>query len=631
MRYLFYAIIIAILAGCSSNIIQESTTPKSKPNIVSTSYYSLGETAYLNNDFDTAISLFKRAAQGDPGAIHIKERLLETLAISSYYKPEYQLELIELGELYYSEGLYSPKMLLILADAFRMNENFEKANFYYQLAVQLKPTMKNLTLYYVFQKQFFPPENKKLLDKAAKMPWKARDEVIMLGSLIGELDPEQGTEILLKAYERWDDEQSLKPLLTAFEKAGKIDRILKIIQQRVDETKSVSDGIITFMVGKYYALHQYENVLLNKETCYKVGSEEILKFLFFSAININETEIGIEAGLTIEGFNNIPAELQASFYSYLAKLFIDTNDNEKAVEYLVKCNDISVIRNLVFNYDLKNDVIQREKIFSILKDYQTVSTEEDAVNYLFSILHTQLENKEIAIIYIELVSPEYLKTNNLAFPAATIFLQNSLDLEKAKQYIELDPDAEYSSNEIISSLLYNTGHDTLAFKLCLQEFSQNPAPHVSTYLRYSILADKLDSRENMINILQNGIIAYPQNFDLMNALGYMIAKHELVEHYELAYELLEKAVKLAPESEMIWDSLAWLYFKNGFPKIALDKMNVPLSKEIKNSEIAYHLGAIYLELGQKKLAKQYLELAVQINDDDDSITNSKLLLIDMKK
>ncbi len=202
MKYLLYTIIVIILAGCSANAPQKPNFPESKPNIISTSYYTMGETAFQNNDFDTAISLFKRAAHEDPGAIHIKERLLETLAISSYYKEEYQQELIDLGELYFSEGLYSTKMLLILADAYRITENFEKANYYYQHAVKIEPTMKNLTLYYVFQKEFYPPADKKLLNKAAKYPWKNRDEVIMLGSLIGEYDSESGSEILIKVYER---------------------------------------------------------------------------------------------------------------------------------------------------------------------------------------------------------------------------------------------------------------------------------------------------------------------------------------------------------------------------------------------------------------------------------------------
>jgi len=631
MKYLYFVIIVFILSGCTQNISNEPEAPESNPNIISTSYYTMGETAYLNNDFDTAINLFKRAANNDPGAIHIKERLLETLAISSYYKEEYQRDLIELGELYYSENTFSMKMLLILADAYRIAENFEKADQFYNITIKTEPTLKSLTLYYVFQKSFFPPEDVTLLDEAAELPWKNRDEVIMLGSLIGEIDPERGTEILVKAYERWDDEQSLKPLLTAFEKAGKQDEILDLIQQRVEEDKYVSDGIITFMIGKYYTLRQFEKVINNKEICYSVGSEEILKFLFFSAINLNEYELGIEAGLVIEQFDNIPEELQASFLSYLAKLYIDTENNEKALEYLVKCNDISVIRNLMFQYDFQNDTALREKLFTLLQNYSVASAEVDAVNYLFSILFTQLEQEDQAINFIEKVPIEYLISQNLALPAATIYLQNTLNIEKAKELIELTPDPDYSSNEIISSLLYNTGHDTLAFELCLQEFDENPKPHVSTFLRYSILADKLDTHQNMIAILKDGIAGYPENADLMNALGYMIAKYELTDHYDLAYELLEKAVKIDPDSEMIWDSLAWLYFKDGKFEEALIAMNVPLSKEIRNSEIAYHLGAIYLELGQKAKAKKYLELAVQINDDEDSVNLAKQLMTYIKK
>jgi tetratricopeptide (TPR) repeat protein len=626
MKYIPYIFIMAMIAGCAANKVIEQPEPKSNPNIISTSYYTVGETAYQNNDLETAITLFKRASLADPGALHIKERLLETLALTYYLNEEYQLELTALGEKYYAEGTYTNKMLLILADAYRLTNNFERADFFYRLAIDLEPSLKNLTLYYIFRKEFYPPADEKLLKKAIKMPWKNRDDVIRLGSLIGEINSEEGTEILLKAYSKWDDERSLKPLLTAFEKAGQTNKILETIQERVDEDKYTSDGIITFLIGKYYTLRKYDKVIQNKDIIYKVGSEEILKYLFFSAISSRKYELGKEAGLIIEDYDNIPQELKPSFYSYLAKLYIDTDDYDKAVEYLVKCGDISVIRSLIFQYNFQHDLQVREKLFSLLQDFATKSGESDAVNYLFSILYTQLGDRASAIKFIDIVSPDYLITNNLTLPAATIYLQNDLDISKARELIDLAPDPEYSSNEIISSLLYNTGHDSLAYQLCLQEFEENPKPNVSTYLRFSILADKFDSPRNMLKVLKEGTQLYPDNVDLMNALGYMIAKYELLDNYELAHKLLTRAVEIDPENEMIWDSLAWFYFVDGDPEAALQAMNVPLSKEIKNSEIAYHLGAIYLELNERKQAKKYLEMAVQINDDEDAVSKAKILL-----
>ena len=626
MKYLYIAVLSAVLAGCSVNQISRRKLPESNPNIISTSYYTLGETAYQNNDFEAAINLFKRASLSDGGSIHIKERLLETMAISSYYKAEYLKELIELGEMFYAEGLYSVKMLLILADACRLDQNYEKAEQYYSLALEMQPTMHNLALYYVFRKEFYPPADTTLLDKAIALPWKNRDDVIRLAILFNDFDPERSLEILLDVYEKWDDEQSLKSLLTAFEKAGKQDDILRVIQERVNEDKDVSEGLIIFLISKYFSLWQFEKIVENRDVIFKTENEEILRFLFFSTINLDEYELGIKAGLAIEELDGVPPNLKSSFYTYLIKLFIDNGDLEKAVEYLVKSNDNTLVREMLFQYDYRNDVESREKLFVILRNYASASGETDVVNYLFSIIHTQLENRQQAIQLLESVSEKYLIENELTSLAAAIYLRNVPDLTKARYLIELAPDSVYTSNEILSSLLYGSGHDSLALTVCLLEFDENPVPHVSTYLRFSILADKLDSRQNMLPIMIKGLELYPENADLMNALGYMIAKFEMKDYYDLAYKLLHEIVELEPDNEMFWDSLAWLYFVDGNPKKALQTMEIPLSKEIRHSEIAYHLGAIYLELGHEDFARQFLELAVEIDDDEQSVKISRELL-----
>ena len=55
-------------------------------------------------------------------------------------------------------------------------------------------------------------------------------------------------------------------------------------------------------------------------------------------------------------------------------------------------------------------------------------------------------------------------------------------------------------------------------------------------------------------------------------------------------------------------------------------MEVPLSKKINNSEIAYHIGEIYLGLNKKKKAEFYFNLAVELNNEKQSVQLSKEIL-----
>ena len=626
MKNILNIIIILTMTGCAINQSLEKDVLPDTSSLQSVNYYAFGEAAFLENDMESAIVFFKRADAADSHNVYIKERLIETLAIASYLKEEYKTELLELGEKYYRQDLYTPKMLIILADAFRLQEMYVEADKYFLLSIKQQSSMNILIHYYKFRMNFFPPADIKLLDQALDLPWTQRDDILMLGELYGQIDAEKGLEILTKAYEKWGDEKSMAPLLTAYNKKGEKSKILELIRKRIDDNKSVADPIKAFLITRYFAQKEYEQILAIQQECFEVGTEEVLKSLFFSAINLNEYKTGIEAGQALEDLGVIPTDMMSSFNSYRAKLYFDSGQTDRTLEYLLKSDDMSSFLDLIMMYEFENNPDILGKLLNLLEKYRIATQKNDEVSYLLSLIYSQMEDKEKAIEAIDSVSLEYLQSNKLTFPAATIYLKNTANVEKARELIELDPDPEFTANEIISSLLYGMQHDSLAFKLCLLEFSENEKPLAATFLRYYILADKYDNQENMMKIIKRGLDMYPDNVDLMNTVGYMIADLQIESEYELAKQLLEEAVIKAPESEMIWDSLAWLYFRLGLYKQALEAMEVPLSKEIKNSEIAYHLAEIYLKLNKGKKAKEYLQLTIEIDDDENSVKLAEKLL-----
>ena len=625
MKNIIYIIIISLLVGCAANqTIQEIPDTS---NRLSINYYAFGEAAFLDHDMESAVAFFKKADAADPNNIQIKERLLETLAIASYQNETYKAEILELGESYYQRGLYTPRMLLILADAFRLQEMFSEADKYYLLGIELEPSMQLFLHYYKFRAQYFPPADDKWLEKALKMPWNNKDDVLMLGELYGSIDAEKGLEILTEAYERWGDEQSMGLLLSAYDKKGEKNKILELIQKRIDEGKPVSDPVKAFLITRYFAQKEFEKVLTLQHECFNIGTDDVLKALFFSAINLNEYEIGIQAGLALEELATIPAEMMISFNSYLAKLYFDSGQNDKTLEYLLKSDDLKSLTNLVFQYDFENDDQILKKILLLLEEYRKVTKNKDDIAYILALIYSHDKDSDKSIAAMNDVSMDYLLANNLTIAAATIYLQNAADIDKARELIELaPPDSQFTTNDIIAGILFGTEQDSLTFEICLQELNENEKPKSTIFIQYALVAEKYDSKSNIIERVKRGLEMYPDNLDLMNAVGYMIADEQIEEEYELSLQLLEKAVQIAPENEMIWDSLAWVYFRMGRYNDALDAMKLPLSKEIKNSEIAYHLGEIYLKLNNKTEAENYLKLAVEIADDENSIKLAEKIL-----
>ncbi|MCK4655092.1 MAG: hypothetical protein KAU01_11680, partial [Candidatus Cloacimonetes bacterium] len=544
-KHFSYLIILTLLAGCSVNKITQQEP--SEANIISANYFSFAEAALQQKDITTAIDLYKKADAADSNNVYIKEKLLEILAIGALFNPEYQDEIIKLGEEYYSRKLYSEKILSIIAETYRTQENFEKAKKFYKRAIKIQPTVRNLTTYYIFQKQNDPPTDPDLLERALEFPWKDKEQILRIAELISEYDIQKSLKILEKVYNIWDDEKSLTSLLTTYEKAGKPDKVLELLQQRINEKKSLSDPIKTFLIGKYYTLKQYDKVLENQELCFKVSKSEILKYLFFAAIQLEEFETGIKTGHAIEKADDLTDEFKPSFYTYFAKLFFSTGDNEKAVDYLIKANDVHIIRNLIYEYDFDKDEDIRKKILNLLSSLLEKTENKDLANFLLGIVYTRLEDNDIATEYMNEISDDFLKENDLLFIAASIHLQNSLDIKKAQSLLEKLEQEELTTNEIIAGLLFGTENDSISYFMLKTEIIENSKPHISTFIRYSILAERFNTIDSLITLLEKGIKLYPENADLLNGLGYMIAKHGVEEKYDHAETLLEKALILEPE------------------------------------------------------------------------------------
>jgi tetratricopeptide (TPR) repeat protein len=511
-----------------------------------------------------------------------------------------------------------------LAETYKIQQNYKRAGKFFKLAIKQKPTARNQVAYYLFQKEHDPPADKKLLFKALEFPWKDKNLILTTAELIGEFDAEKSLEILEKAYERWDDEVSFTPLLTTYEKVGKANKILDLLQQRLDEKKPVSAPLTTYLIGRYFTLKDYDKVIENKDTCFQIGTNEILRFLFFAAFQKKDYELAVQTGEAIEQSQDLGEELKGSFYSYLVEIYIATEEDDKVVESLIKCDNVHIIRNLMLDYDYKNDEKLQVRFKTILDSF--LVKRKETGYYLLAIFYTNLEEKEPALEYLSQIPDEFLAENELLFEAAALYLQNGLEIEKARTLLEKLEDAELTSNEIIAGLLFRTQDDSIAYEMLKQEINRNPQPHITTFIRYSLLAERYGKIDSLVIYLEKGIEIFPDNADLLNTLGYLIAKYGLEDKYDLSEQLLTKALELEPENAMIWDSMAWLHFKKGFFKKALKAMEIPLKSKIEHSEIAYHLGEIFLKLDKKEKAEKYLKQAIELANDDDAVEISRKIL-----
>ena len=138
----------------------------------------------------------------------------------------------------------------------------------------------------------------------------------------------------------------------------------------------------------------------------------------------------------------------------------------------------------------------------------------------------------------------------------------------------------------------------------LAEFPDN-----SELLYWSALtADQLDQVAQAEKFYLRLLARDPQNADALNAYGYMLT--ERTDRYQEAYELIQQAHAMQPDSAAIADSMGWVLYKLGRYDEALDYLQQALTLQY-DPEIAAHLGEVLWVTGQQKQARLVWQAALQ--------------------
>ncbi len=117
----------------------------------------------------------------------------------------------------------------------------------------------------------------------------------------------------------------------------------------------------------------------------------------------------------------------------------------------------------------------------------------------------------------------------------------------------------------------------------------------------AMLAEKNQQFDLMEITLRKVIQLAPDSQHAYNALGYSLADRNL--RLQEAYDLIKKALSLAPEDPFIMDSMGWVEFRLG----RLEKAEELLKRAFAikaDPEIAAHLGEVLWVLGREDEAKK---------------------------
>ena len=617
-RFIFLAFVVS--AGCSVNK-EIAETPKVNTRFANAAnYYALAEAAVLQREYFTAVRLFKSADAEDPENIYIKEKLLELLSFLALYDDKFNAEVIQNGTDFYQRGFYSSSMLLFLAEAHRAENNFAEADKFYKISLKEDALAHYYVSYYIFQKNYYPPADVKLLYKALESPDISRESLLTTAELLSEADPDKSVEIAEETYAKFKDEHSLKMLLTIYEKSEKFSAIKELLQNRIDDGDDLSDQLKIYLIRSYFFSADYDKIIQNSEICFSVNNNDILRYLFFASIETKEFELAISAGKAIEILGDLPEELVSPFNAYFGDAYYSAGMDEKAVKYFAMSTTYDVILELLRKYAGERD--RMDKLVNNISEL----LEDDPGNLIMGFsLYLQKDVKEAEQLLTK-VSLDFLKVHSLVREVAITHLDNSGNVELATQLLEEVKDKTVTADATIALFFYNNGKDKIAYKYFMKELEANPKPDLGIFVITSVIAERIDTSAQTLQILEKGLELYPKSPDILNAFGYFVANNDIADKYEEAEKHLSVALEQDPQNLMIRDSMAWLYFKIGKYQDALSAMNVSVGEPLENSEIAYHLGEIYLKLNDKESAGIFLQKAVELNNEEKSVQRSIELL-----
>jgi tetratricopeptide (TPR) repeat protein len=163
-----------------------------------------------------------------------------------------------------------------------------------------------------------------------------------------------------------------------------------------------------------------------------------------------------------------------------------------------------------------------------------------------------------------------------------------------------DPAEQAQVVLIDAQLLRDAGKNQEAYKLMEQGLKRFP-DNMDFLYDFALMAEKMGKTDVMEKSLRQVIAKAPENHQAYNALGYSLADRNV--RLKEAYQLIDKAQKMAPTDPFIMDSMGWVQYRMG----KLDEAETQLRKAYQlrsDPEIAVHLGEVLWKKGQHDDARK---------------------------
>ncbi|MEA1973182.1 MAG: hypothetical protein U9N34_07820, partial [Candidatus Cloacimonadota bacterium] len=435
-------------------------------------------------------------------------------------------------------------------------------------------------------------------------------------------------EIVEYLEENYLTQQTISFLFRYYLENGNYLKVETILQTCIDEKINLNEKFWdTYFNLLYFGKQDYKTITKYAYTIVSENYTSLFPFLLDSFLMTEQIDSAINMGqkiLQIEGFlEEVGVD---DMNSLLATLFFSKRDFKESAYYLSKMkSNYSMVKafqqKIIFRNMLdidENDLSIYDKYFIELA--QKVSP--PVLNLLKVNLYGFYDKKELQREFLTKIDSTDFEDVNIYANIAISYLGLN-EVEIAKSYLKKTEDKDKISQVLFD--YFKKDDWEKAKKFIIDDFN-NGNKTAEMYKRVSRIYQTEKNRDHELEILTKSIKKYPEDSSLLNWLGYSIANYEITERYEEAEKFLLKSIEISPGNQHIYDSIAWLYFKMGRTDDANEYMKKILLDDINSSVLAFHIAEIYNKMDMKFRAKQYYELTLELNNDDDVVNKVKEIL-----
>jgi tetratricopeptide (TPR) repeat protein len=172
---------------------------------------------------------------------------------------------------------------------------------------------------------------------------------------------------------------------------------------------------------------------------------------------------------------------------------------------------------------------------------------------------------------------------------------------------------------LILASIYEGKNDLKKAASTLQEGLKYNERDTELHFRLGALLDKSGDKQGGLAQMKKVLEIDSNHADALNYIGYSYAEEGI--KLDEALDMIQKAIKIKPDSGFIIDSLGWVYYRKGLYDDALSSLQKAFSLKSDDPTIAEHLGDAYFKKSEYQHSLEMYQKALSLKHEE----NEKLL------